>query len=89
MTTLKATFARLIRRLPVEHARPWKIALFVGVFLLPGGTLGVLALAWLEHRRARRATVPSLTAGRDLPRLPATAYQDEGPLSVCQDCPAT
>src|SRR5262245_23578355 len=36
--------------------RWWKLALFAVVFVLPGGSLGVLFLAWIDHRRTRRGT---------------------------------
>ena len=36
--------------------RWWKLALFAGLIVLPGGSLGVALLAWIEHRReAKRA----------------------------------
>jgi hypothetical protein len=31
--------------------RWWKLALFAALFVLPGGSVGVAALAWAEHRR--------------------------------------
>ncbi|MGF6480846.1 hypothetical protein [Paraburkholderia sp. JPY419] len=31
--------------------RWWKLALFAGLFVLPGGSVGVALLAWAEHRR--------------------------------------
>ncbi|APR34175.1 hypothetical protein BTO02_00755 [Paraburkholderia sp. SOS3] len=39
--------------------RWWKFALYAVVFVLPGGSLGVLFLAWIDHRRARRAVKPA------------------------------
>ncbi|MEW9581244.1 hypothetical protein [Paraburkholderia sp. DGU8] len=33
--------------------RWWKLALFAGLFVLPGGSLGVAILAWFEHRRGK------------------------------------
>ena len=45
--------------------RWWKLALFAGLVVLPGGSVGVAILAWVEHRRgskggkaAERATTP-------------------------------
>jgi hypothetical protein len=35
--------------------RWWKLALYVVMFVLPGGSLGVLFFAWIDNRRARRA----------------------------------
>ncbi|CAB3770184.1 hypothetical protein [Paraburkholderia solisilvae] len=34
--------------------RWWKLALYAVMFVLPGGSLGVLFLAWIDHRRVRR-----------------------------------
>jgi hypothetical protein len=39
--------------------RWWKLALYAVVFVLPGGSLGVLFLAWIDHRRARRTGKPA------------------------------
>ncbi|RFU47383.1 hypothetical protein [Paraburkholderia sp. DHOC27] len=39
--------------------RWWKLALYVVMFVLPGGSLGVLFFAWLDNRRARRAAAQS------------------------------
>ncbi|SDF87873.1 hypothetical protein [Paraburkholderia phenazinium] len=43
--------------------RWWKLALYVVMFVIPGGSLGVLLLAWIEHRRngrkAKRGSVAS------------------------------
>ncbi|MFM0645483.1 hypothetical protein PQR14_14235 [Paraburkholderia bryophila] len=35
--------------------RWWKLALFAVLFVLPGGSVGVAVLAWVEHRRARKS----------------------------------
>jgi hypothetical protein len=32
-----------------------KLGMYVALFVLPGGSLGVLLVAWLGHRRTRRA----------------------------------
>jgi hypothetical protein len=34
--------------------RWWKLALYAVILVLPGGSLGVLFLAWVDHRRTRR-----------------------------------
>jgi hypothetical protein len=36
--------------------RWWKLALFAGLFVLPGGSVGVAVLAWVEHRRGRKGS---------------------------------
>jgi hypothetical protein len=35
--------------------RWWKLVLYAVVFVLPGGSLGVLLFAWFEHRRSQDA----------------------------------
>jgi hypothetical protein len=35
--------------------RWWKVALYAVIFVLPGGSIGVLLFAWFEHRRSRSA----------------------------------
>ena len=35
--------------------RWWKLALFAVLFVLPGGSVGVMVLAWVEHRRGRKS----------------------------------
>ncbi|MGF6611629.1 hypothetical protein OKW45_006551 [Paraburkholderia sp. WSM4175] len=35
--------------------RWWKLALFAGLFVLPGGSVGVALLAWAAHRRGDEA----------------------------------
>ncbi|WP_345812398.1 hypothetical protein AAGS40_00100 [Paraburkholderia sp. PREW-6R] len=46
--------------------RWWKLALFAVLFVLPGGSVGVAVLAWIEHRRGRRNANAA-----DLKQLPA------------------
>ncbi|KVN23459.1 multidrug ABC transporter ATPase [Burkholderia pyrrocinia] len=35
--------------------RGWKIALYVAMLVLPGGSLAALGFAWFDHRRQRGA----------------------------------
>jgi hypothetical protein len=44
----------------------WKLALYVIVFLVPGGSVVVLAMALFENRRARKTPPPE----RDRERAP-------------------
>ena len=39
--------------------RWWKLALYVVMFVLPGGSLGVLFFAWIDHRRGGQAAQPA------------------------------
>ena len=45
--------------------RWWKLALYAVMFVLPGGSLGVLFFAWIDNRRNGRATAQK-------PAAPAT-----------------
>ncbi|WP_277186736.1 hypothetical protein [Caballeronia sp. BR00000012568055] len=48
----------------------WKLALYLIVFLLPGGSFAVLGMGWFENRQRRRAAAkPKQT--QTLPLLPA------------------
>jgi hypothetical protein len=40
----------------------WKLALYVIVFLLPGGSFVVLGAAWFENRRTRNTAHPAPAA---------------------------
>jgi hypothetical protein len=58
MRYLKNTLGGLSRSLAdsVLHSfqgrhRWWKLALFAGLIVLPGGSVGVALLTWVEHRR--------------------------------------
>nr|WP_176727303.1 multidrug ABC transporter ATPase [Burkholderia ubonensis] len=35
--------------------RGWKLALYVAMLVLPGGSLAALGFAWFDHRRQRNA----------------------------------
>ncbi|WGS51886.1 hypothetical protein LFL96_19505 [Paraburkholderia sp. D15] len=39
--------------------RWWKLALFAVLFVLPGGSVGVAVLAWIEHRRGQKKGKPA------------------------------
>jgi hypothetical protein len=61
-----------------QHVLPpnlssWKLALYVVVFLIPGGSVVVLGLVWLDNQRARKAKE---SARRDPPLLPRTKHCD-------------
>jgi len=42
--------------------RWWKLALYVVMFVLPGGSLGVLFVSWIDHRRNGRAAMRAQVA---------------------------
>jgi hypothetical protein len=100
MLYLKNTFGGLSRTLTdtalhTFHGshRWWKLALYAAMFVLPGGSLGVLLLAWIEHRRARRSGQADAAAAERQDALgPAVAGRGPGAAaaslvpgaSVCQ-----
>ncbi|GBH25197.1 multidrug ABC transporter ATPase [Burkholderia vietnamiensis] len=55
--------------------RGWKIALYVTMLVVPGGSLAALGFAWFAHRRPRRAK----RAGRAGPRTTQPAAPDPSP----------
>lgn len=66
--------------------RWWKLALFAVLFVLPGGSVGVAMLAWVEHRRGQKTakavpveSVASVTAAGSVATV-ATA----SPVGACQ-----
>jgi hypothetical protein len=68
--------------------RWWKLALFAGLFVLPGGSVGVAVLAWVEHRRGSKG---SKAAGAELAAAPvltesvkATAASAASSTGACQ-----
>ncbi|HEY1995577.1 hypothetical protein [Paraburkholderia sp.] len=82
--------------------RWWKLAAYIVMFVLPGGSLGVLFFAWVDHRRNGRAAAPaqaapamlvsSATAPKGTTIAPAAAVPATlGVATVCQprgDAPA-
>ncbi len=72
--------------------RWWKVALYAVIFVLPGGSLGVLLFAWFEHRRSRsvktRAMKPIALLAAPLKARAAGNNQSIAPAAtVCQTRP--
>ncbi|RKU01944.1 multidrug ABC transporter ATPase [Burkholderia sp. Nafp2/4-1b] len=44
--------------------RGWKIALYVTMLVVPGGSLAALGFAWFDHRRQRNAKGAARRTGR-------------------------
>lgn len=61
--------------------RWWKFALYAVVFVLPGGSLGVLFLAWIDHRRARRGAKPTETV-KPVALLAVTSMKAKAPSAM-------
>jgi hypothetical protein len=86
MLYLKNTLGGLSRSLIdsalVNFQKPyrwWKLALFAVVFVLPGGSLGVLFLAWIDHRRARRGARPASASVKPVAMLVASSVKAKAP----------
>ncbi len=83
---VSSTIANASRHFVPQKLPSWKLALYLIVFLLPGGSFVVLALGWYENRH-RHATAaakskqassksssqqPQLSPQSSLPMLPAS-----------------
>ncbi|WP_027210571.1 hypothetical protein [Burkholderia sp. WSM2232] len=66
--------------------RWWKLALFAMLFVLPGGSVGVAVLAWVEHRRGRKGTQAESAEVATTPMVTASAATAaaQGTTSACQ-----
>jgi hypothetical protein len=67
--------------------RWWKLALFAVLFVLPGGSVGVAILAWVEHRRGRKSSSSaSVEIAAEPVRLAGTAMATtaHNAASACQ-----
>jgi hypothetical protein len=72
--------------------RWWKVALYAVIFVLPGGSIGVLLFAWFEHRRSRsakaRAVKPVALLASPLKARSTGNHQAIAPAAtVCQTRP--
>lgn len=50
---VSSTIARASRQFVPSKLNAWKLALYLIVFLLPGGSFAVLAMGWFENRNRR------------------------------------
>lgn len=64
--------------------RWWKLALFAVLFILPGGSVGVVVLAWFEHRRGQKG---GKTATAKVAALTGPTTQASGPCQSRGDAP--
>jgi hypothetical protein len=69
--------------------RWWKLALYVVMFVLPGGSLAVLLFAWFDQRREARAARKRAVVPVALPGAPSTikgtALSTHGPCQARAD----
>jgi hypothetical protein len=61
--------------------RGWKIALYVTMLVVPGGSLAALGFAWFDHRRQRSAKRPAAPGTARLRRRHPT-HRHGGPPSI-------
>lgn len=66
--TVSSTIASASRHVVPPNLKSWKLALYVIVFLLPGGSFALLGLGWFENRQRRRRAPKSAPAR--VPKLP-------------------
>jgi len=62
--------------------RGWKIALYVTMLVVPGGSLAALGFAWFDHRRQRNAK----DAGQPAATEPSTWRSAADPVPVPVRC---
>lgn len=77
---VSSTIANASRHFVPSKMNSWKLALYLIVFLLPGGSFAVLGMGWFENRRRRKAAAsarPRKASSR--PMLPAP----------CNPCPGS
>lgn len=57
---VSSTIAQASRHVIPPNLSSWKLALYVVVFLLPGGSFAILGMAWFENRqnRQKRSATP-------------------------------
>lgn len=51
---VSSTIALASRQFVPSKLNAWKLALYLIVFLLPGGSFAVLAMGWFENRNRRK-----------------------------------
>ncbi|SAK42271.1 hypothetical protein AWB79_00556 [Caballeronia hypogeia] len=76
---VSSTIANASRHFVPPKLSSWKLALYLIVFLLPGGSFVVLGMGWFEnrHRRKTAAAKPKNASPRPLLSAP------------CQPCPGS
>ncbi|MDR5755544.1 hypothetical protein [Caballeronia sp. LZ035] len=57
--TVSSTIAHASRHFVPPKLNSWKFALYLIVFLLPGGSFIVLGMGWYENRHRRKDAAPA------------------------------
>jgi len=66
--------------------RGWKIALYVAMLVVPGGSLAALGVAWFDHRRQRNAKDGARRTGQPAATEPSTWRSAAEPLPLPARC---
>lgn len=74
---ISSTIANASRHFVPPKLGSWKLALYLIVFLLPGGSFVVLGMGWFENRQRRKA------AASAKPRKASTRPMLPTPCSPC------
>ncbi|KVE35024.1 hypothetical protein [Burkholderia sp. TSV86] len=77
--TLRRNLTDTARHTLCSPHRGWKIALYVAMLIVPGGSLAALGFAWFDHRRQHTARGSAPAASTREPSaqlcLPAAHHQ--------------
>ncbi|WP_250473392.1 hypothetical protein [Caballeronia sp. GAFFF1] len=60
---VSSTIASASRHFVPPKLNSWKLALYLIVFLLPGGSLAVLGMGWFENRHRRKGGASEKSGG--------------------------
>lgn len=66
--------------------RGWKIALYVTMLVVPGGSLAALGFAWFDHRRQRNAKGAARQPSQRAATEPSTWRSAADPVPVPVRC---
>jgi hypothetical protein len=71
---ISSSIANASRHFVPPKLSSWKLALYLIVFLLPGGSFAVLGMGWFEnrYRRKTKAAAPKQASSRPLLSTPCT-----------------
>jgi hypothetical protein len=71
---ISSMIANASRHFVPSKLSSWKLALYVIVFLLPGGSFAVLGMGWFENRYRRKAAAPAPKQASARPLLSAPCH---------------
>jgi hypothetical protein len=87
--TVSSTIANASRHFVPQKLNAWKFALYLIVFLLPGGSFVVLAMGWYENRHRRKDAAPAKSPTNSAAKASATSPAPARPRlqPPCSPCP--